>query len=205
MEERQIDHLHRRKIIYRKFPETDVPDIEEKDYYYYKDGTYQCYELFRSRAKITTFKSLKWHLLVLWYLNSDMDQDDFMDLSRFISDKKNGFTTFSISENHLQHMIYEVSITDLETPPSNKLRKIIFKDNCILNVKDKLKIVGSIIGKSKGIDKYDIYEAMLYINDLGEKITNLKIAKHLNVTERTVYRNINQDLNKEKELLNLEL
>ena len=32
---------------------------------YYEDGTHECYELFRSSAKITTYKIFKWHLLVL--------------------------------------------------------------------------------------------------------------------------------------------
>ena len=30
----------------------------------YEDGTHECYQLFRSRAKVTTYKSLKWHMLV---------------------------------------------------------------------------------------------------------------------------------------------
>ena len=44
---------------------------------FYEDGTYECYELFRSKAKINTYKSLKWHLLVLWYLNPDLNRKNF--------------------------------------------------------------------------------------------------------------------------------
>jgi hypothetical protein len=202
---RKIEYLEKRRMIYRKFPDTDKPDEVTKDYMLFKNGTHQCYELFRSKAKITTYKSLKWHLLVLWYLNPKLDQQAFEDLAVFISNKDNGFTSFVVPDHVLKNIIYEVSMTDLERPPKNKARKIIFKDNCVLTTTEKLKIVGSVIGKSKKIDESDVYETMLYIHDQGESITNKKIAKMLNVSERTVYRNINQELNKEKELLNQSL
>ena len=67
--ERNIELLNRRRIIYRRSPITDKPSHSTKDYNYYECGTYECYELFRTRAKITTYKSLKWHALVLSYLN----------------------------------------------------------------------------------------------------------------------------------------
>ena len=202
---RKIEYLEKRRMIYRKFPDTDKPDEVTKDYMLFKNGTHQCYELFRSKAKITTYKSLKWHLLVLWYLNPKLNQQAFEDLANFISNKDNGFTSFVVPDHVLKNIIYEVSMTDLERPPNNKIRKIIFKDNCVLTTTEKLKIVGSVIGRSKKIDESDIYETMLYIHDQGESITNKKISEILNVSERTVYRNINQELNKEKELLNQSL
>lgn len=202
---RKIEYLEKRRMIYRKFPDTDKPDEVTKDYMLFKNGTHQCYELFRSKAKITTYKSLKWHLLVLWYLNPKLNQQAFEDLANFISNKDNGFTSFVVPDHVLKNIIYEVSMTDLERPPNNKVRKIIFKDNCVLTTTEKLKIVGSVIGRSKKIDESDVYETMLYIHDQGESITNKKIASILNVSERTVYRNTNQELNKEKELLNQSL
>ena len=69
MSHRKLDYLNQRRIIYRRYPLDDKP-TEVYDWgWYYEHGTHQCYELFRSKAKITTYKSLKWHLLVLWYLN----------------------------------------------------------------------------------------------------------------------------------------
>jgi transcriptional antiterminator len=47
-----------------------------------------------------------------------------------------------------------------------------------------------------------VYEAMLDLHDNNEKITWNKIAKMLNCSERTVIRNIDNELKKEKELLN---
>ena len=69
MSHRNLDYLHRNRIVYRGYPENDEPTEIHWWGEYYKDGTYECYELFRSTAKITTFRSLKWHMSVLWWLN----------------------------------------------------------------------------------------------------------------------------------------
>ena len=57
--ERNLDYLVKRRIIYRRTPIDDQP-TESFDWGdYYENGTYECYELFRSRAKITTYKVIK--------------------------------------------------------------------------------------------------------------------------------------------------
>ena len=75
--ERNLEYLNKHRIVYRRMPITDKPDVEATYWDHYIDGTYECYELFRSKAKITTYKSVKWHLLVIWYLNPQLDQDKF--------------------------------------------------------------------------------------------------------------------------------
>ena len=202
--DRNLDYLNHRRIIYRTVP-TQTPTVEYKWGRYYENGTYECYELFRSKAKINTYKSLKWHLLVLWYLNPSMDQDDFQHLAEVIAEPKNGFITFNIPSQLLKQIIYDVSMYDLEIPPKNRLRKIIFYVDCYLSVEDKLKIVGSLVGRSKRIHEDDIYDSMLYINDKGNKITISKLAKHLKCSDRTIYRTMGNTLKKEKELLNNEI
>lgn len=203
--DRNMGYLHSNKIIYRRGPVNDKPT----DIYvwgkFYEEGTHECYELFRSKAKITTYKSLKWHLLVLWYLNPQITQDKFVELSNFIADEKNGFVAFKISEQTLNQIIYDVSIADLEYPPTNKARKVIFKDACGLTTNEKLSIVGQLVGRTKVATPEDIYEAMVYINDLNKKITISAIANSLNVSTRTIYRSMTEELKKEKELLNLQL
>ena len=103
--ERNLDWLNRRQIIYRTVP-TETPTVEYEWGRYYENGTYECYELFRSKAKINTYKSLKWHLLVLWYLNPGMDQDDFEHVAEIIAEPKNGFMTFRIPKQLLRQIIY---------------------------------------------------------------------------------------------------
>jgi hypothetical protein len=101
-------------------------------------------------------------------------------------------------------MLYEVSMVDLERPPPNKLRKIIFKDNCGLSPQEKLSIVGALIGKSK-LTESEIYDAMLILHDNNEKITIEKLAKYIGCSTRTIHRNMGTELKKEKQLLNKEL
>jgi hypothetical protein len=171
---------------------------------FYIDGTYECYELFRSKAKITTYKSLKWHLLVLWYLNPQLDQDKFMEIAEVIGNKDHGFISFNIHVNLLRKIVYEVSMCDLEEPPTNKLRKVIFKPTT-LSKEEKLSIVGSLIGRSKKVHQDDIYECMLELNDLGKNITITQLALWLECSTRTIYRNMGEELKREKELLNQQL
>ena len=203
--ERRFDYLINNRVIWRRDPVTDIPDIETDKYMFYKDGTYQCYNLFRSKAKITTYRSLKWHMLVLWYLNPDLDEHQIMDIAMWITNKENGFITFNINRWNVARLIDDLSVVDLEHPPTNKLRKIIFKWNCGLTKSEKLSIVGQLIGRMNGIDKSDIYEAMTQINYEGYKIIISKLAKMLNVTTRTIYRHMNDELKKEKERLNEEI
>jgi hypothetical protein len=203
--ERNLKYLNNNRIVYRQHPTTDIPDQQNEVYMFYENGTHECYELFRSSAKITTYKSLKWHLLVLWYLNPQLDQDQFMQLAEVICHKPNGFVSFAIHAELLRKIVYEVSMLDLDEPPKNKLRKVIFKPFTRISKEEKLRIVGELIGRSKRIHKDDIYECMLDLNDMKKKITISKIAGLLNCSSRTIHRNMCENLKREKELLNKQL
>ena len=202
---RNLKYLNDKRIVYRRDPITDKPDQENEYYMFYLNGTYECYSLFSSKAKITTYKSLKWHLLVLWYLNPQLDQDEFMKIAEVISNKEQGFTSFTIHIDLLKKMVYEVSMLDLDEPPKNKLRKVIFKYGNRLCKQEKLRIVGQLIGRSKSITKSDVYDLMLSINDSDRKITIKRLANYLNCSTRTVHRNMCAELKREKELLNKQL
>ena len=202
---RNLEYLNRRKIQWVRDPINDRPSMKTKDYNYYEDGTHEYYSLFRSRAKITTYKSFKWHLLVLWYLNPQLDPDDFASLCEYIADKSNGFITFTVPPQLLKKIIYEVSMMELDEPPKNKMRKIIFKWHCTLSMEDKLKIVGKLIGRQKQIHEDDIYQCMVDINEWGKKITLARIAGLLDCSIRTIQRNMCEELKREKELLNQQL
>tara|TARA_R100000773_G_C4212238_1_gene111499 strand:+ start:172 stop:792 length:621 start_codon:yes stop_codon:yes gene_type:complete len=203
--ERNLKYLNDRRMIYRCTPKTDVPTIETKQYLFYENGTYQCYELFRSSAKITTYKSLKWHLLVLWYLNPQLEVNEFIMLAEYISRKHNGFVSFNVSDRLLEKVIYEVSMSDLDKPPKNKLRKVIFKPFSGLTKEEKLSIVGSLIGVTNKICEDDIYQCMLDLNEWGKKITIGRIAGLLDCSSRTIYRHMCEELKQEKQLLNQQL
>jgi len=209
-QDRKLKWLNDKRIVYRRDPITDVPTIETEQYKYYADGTYECYHLFNSKAKITTYKSLKWHMLVLYYLNIDgVDgdevslEDDMRYIFKFIADKENGFVTFFIKQKILNSMIEDV-FNQGGDPPANKLRKVVFKPYSGLDLSGKLKIVGQLIGRSS-IDKEMIYQTMLDLNDFGNKITISRIAGLLNCSTRTIHRHMCDDLKREKQILNEEI
>ena len=201
MSQRAMKYLNDKRIIYRRYS----PDIPTTIYdwgWYYSEGTYGYYSLFNTKAKINTYRSLKWHLLVLWYLNPDMDKTQFSELASVITHKPNEFTTFELSANMLKIIVNDIYLQDLEQPPKNKLRKIVFKDNCGLDVKQKLSIVGKIIGRKNMIDQEAIYQCMLDLHDMGEKITIGRIAGLLDCSSRTIHRNMGEEFKKEKQELN---
>ena len=205
MSHRNTKYLDNKRIVYRRDPITDKPTVSATYWDHYEDGTYECYQLCRSRAKITTYKSLKWHLLVLWYLNPQLDQEEFTEIADVISSKQHGFTTFKIHPEMVRRMVYEISMLDLDEPPKNKLRKVIFKMITPLSTKDKLRIVGTIIGRRKKVHEDDIYQCMLDIHDAGKKITATQLALWLECSTRTIHRNMGEELKREKELLNKQL
>jgi len=202
MSQRAMKYLNDNRIVYRKYSE-DQPTQEYKWGWYYADGTHGYYSLFNSDAKINTMRSLKWHLLTLWWLNPDMDLDKFKQLSEVICYKPNGFVTFNIPPELLDKVIQDVFMQDLEQPPKNKLRKVVFKDNSGLDKSQKLSIVGQLIGR-KSMDEEKIYQCMLDLHDMGKKITIGRIAGLLDCSSRTIHRNMSKELKKEKDLLNIE-
>lgn len=199
--ERNTKYLDKHRIIYRQNPISLVGRVEYDWGWFYENGTHECYTLFNSRAKITTYKSLKWHLYVLWYLNPQLDQESFNSIVDHVCAKESGFATFQVSNQLIQSMVYDVSMMDLDRPPPNKLRKIIFKDSTGLDMRQKLSIVGQMVGRTR-ITETEIYDAMLLINDNKGKITTTKIADLLGCSTRTIYRNMGNQMKKEKILLN---
>ena len=202
---RNLKYLNKHRIVYVRMPISDKPTQDNECYMFYEEGTYECYELFRSKAKITTYRSLKWHLLVLWYLNPQLDQDEFMGIAEVIGNKEQGFISFNIHPELLRKIVYEVSMRDLNEPPKNKIRKVIFKYGNGLCKEEKLRVVGELIGRSKRIHQDDIYECMLDLNDMGKKITISRVAGLLDCSTRTIHRNMCEELRREKELLNQQL
>ena len=203
--DRNFKYLINRQVIWRRNPITDIPDEETDQYMFFKEGTHECYDLFRSKAKITTWKSFYWHMMVLWHLNPEWEDEDAMTIAIYLAYKPNGFTTFTMNKWNVARVVKDVSLLDLEQPPQNKLRKIIFKPDCGLEKSDKLKIVGKLIGRLRGVQKEDIYDSMLLLNDSDQNITIAKIAKSLKCTPRTIHRHMCSELKQIKEELNEEI
>mgnify|MGYP003654014624 CR=1 FL=1 len=202
--ERNMKWLNNRRINYRRDPITDIPDINNESYMYFANGTHEYYRLFYTKSKITTYKSLKWHMFVLYYLNMDnIINSDFVTLAKFIANKENGFVTFFIKNKLLENMIKDVLMQGGD-PPKNRSRKIIFKDYSGLSFEQKMKIVGQLSGRQK-LNKDKLYDTMLYLNDFGKSITNNRLANLLNCSTRTIQRHMCANLKQEKQILNEEI
>ena len=201
---RKIEWLNNKHIYYRQDPINDKPTFSTDTYDYYENGTHEYYNLFNTQSKITTYKSLKWHMLVLHYLNHERFAfDSIINLYKFIANKENGFVTFFIKSIILDNMIEDV-INQGGDAPKNKARKIIFKDYNGLSFNQKMKVVGQLSGRQK-LDKESIYQTMLDINEFGKPITNGRLAGLLDCSIRTIQRHMCADLKREKEILNEEI
>ena len=199
MSHRKIEYLNDNRVIYRRDPINDEPTYSNKYYSYYEDGTHEYYCLFNSNSKITTYKSLKWHALVLSYLNR-YDIITHAKIIRFICNKNNGFITWQIDEASITNIIQNTFWGGIYAP-KNRLRKIIFKEFCLLSFDEKMKIVGKLIGRQK-LGKDEIYQAMLDLDHIGKKITWHKVADICGCSTRTIHRNLTKELRKEKTILN---
>ena len=201
---RKIEWLNNKHIYYRQDPINDKPTFSTDTYDYYENGTHEYYNLFNTQSKITTYKSLKWHMLVLHYLNHERFAfDSIINLYKFIANKENGFVTFFIKSIVLDSMIQDV-INQGGDPPKNRARKIIFKDYNGLSFNEKMKVVGQLSGRQK-LDKESIYQTMLDLNEFGKPITNCRLAGLLDCSIRTIQRHMCADLKREKEILNEEI
>ena len=204
MSHRRLEYFVKNKIVYRQDPVNDLPTKRYEWGDYYEDGTYECYSLFQSKAKINSNKSFAWHIMVLYYLNPGIDHNQLKSLANYIADKRNNFITFDIYESFVNKLVDDLYENGIDEPPKNRARKVIFKDTCGLTMHEKLSIVGSLIGRNKRVTPETIYDAMLFINDSGKKITINSIANMLGCTIRTIHRNMNDSLKNEKAVLNSE-
>ena len=201
---RKIEWLNNKHVYYRQDPINDKPTFSTDTYDYYENGTHEYYNLFNTQSKITTYKSLKWHMLVLHYLNHERFAfDSIINLYKFIANKENGFVTFFIKSRILDDMIQDV-INQGGDPPKNRARKIIFKDYNGLSFNEKMKVVGQLSGRQK-LDKESIYQTMLDLNEFGKPITNSRLAGLLDCSVRTIQRHMCVKLKREKEILNEEV
>ena len=140
-------------------------------------------------------------MYVLWYLNPNLHDKGFKKLYRHIINPLNNFITFTIDDNKSDQILLDITNMDLDRPPKNKLRKIIFNDLTGLTKHDKLKIVGQMIGRKK-LSPEKIYDAMLFINGINSKISINNLASYFSCSTRTIHRNINSQLRTEIKKLN---
>lgn len=201
-QDRRMKWLEDNRVITACYPWSDKP-TETYDWgWYYEDGTYQKYDLFWYSAKIGSIKSLKWHIFTLRFLNPDMDDEKFEQVVNYICDTKNNFITFDVNQKVIDNLISEALNDPLDYAPPNKLRKVIFKQTCGLDRKQKMKIVGSIIGKGNSLSESEIESVMRWLNENGHEITNGRLERELGKSVRTIQRAMTPALRELRDELN---
>lgn len=203
--ERDIDYLHRHRIVYRKYPE-EKPTKEFSWGWVYENGTEGYFSLFNTMSKINTLNSFRWHLRALKMLNPNISKDDFISLGNHMLNLKAGFCIpFGGITVGLQHVlnIWE----EEDTYINNQTRYIVFKDGCGLSKIEKQKLSGKYGGKrSKKTNKEDVKQQMLYIRyNVYEKITHKLLAESLFCSQKTIQRNMSEDMVELKNKLNDEM
>ena len=200
--DRNIKYLNDRRIIYNRLPISDIPTETHSWGCYYEYGTHECYQLFRTDAKINSLRSLKWHLLVLKHLNDSLDDSKLEEMFRYICNVKNGFVSINFPDDKLNQIINSVIKHKEHYIPNNKVRKLIFNPFCGLTKKHKQRLIGKYSGKVKSIKGQDMYECMLHINNDRKKITTKELAVMMGCSVKTISRHTDENLREEKEMLN---
>mgnify|MGYP007012449891 FL=1 len=207
-------YFYKHRIILEEYPWSDVPDLETPDYMYFKNGTRQYIRVLNPGTKLYNTKSFYCAMGRLKYLNPNIEYDIFYRCGRILGEKQNNFAIFTLSDQTIQSICKKIFDYEDNFTPNIKQRKLIFKPGNKLTLKEKQSIIGSLCGglggkvsgqNARKVDSSDIYEAMLELNDRGEKITNAKLVEMLSVTKRTIQRNKTDELKNEILILNSNL
>ena len=85
----RMNFLFSNRIITRRYPVLDKPTHVFDWGWFYENGTYEYYSLFSyEKSIIRSYRSLKWHLLVIRYLNDNLENKMFEKIAKHISKKK---------------------------------------------------------------------------------------------------------------------
>lgn len=154
--------------------------FEGSDYLYFPDGC-KFYSLYRTTRKINSFSELEYIAEKFIHLNPGFDIELMKKLFVDLSDRDTGHIIRTYGSNRVEAMIEKVF--DKKTNPyCPRLRKIIFNPSKMIDRKEKMRIVASIIHTKKKPTKSDIDAVVeeLWLNK--EKITISKVADKLNTS-----------------------
>ncbi len=158
--------------------------FEGREYLHYPNGV-KFYSLYRTTRRINTFAELEYIAEKFIWLNEDFDLDKMKIHFNLLSDRQNGHIIRTYGQTRVENMVEKVHDNKKE-PYCPKLRKIIFNPFKIIDKKEKMRIVGTLVGRKNRPSSEQISEA---IEDLWfdkVKITTTSVAKHLNKSRHLV-------------------
>jgi hypothetical protein len=155
-----------------------------KEYLHYPDGV-KFFSLYRTTRRINTFAELEYIAEKFIWLNEDFNIDKMKIHFNLLSERQNGHIIRTYGQNRVENMVQKVFDRKKE-PYCPKLRKIIFNPMKIIEKKEKMRIVGMLVGRKSRPTNDQINDA---IEDLWldkTKITVSSVAKRLNKSRHLV-------------------
>lgn len=154
--------------------------FEGRDYLYFPDGC-KFYSLYRTSRKINSFSELEYIAEKFIHLNPGFDIGLMKKLFVKLSDRDTGHIIRTYGFNRVEGMIEKV-LEKKTKPYCPRLRKIIFNPSKMIDRKEKMRIVASIIHTKNKPTEYEIDAVIeeLWLNK--EKITISKVADKLNTS-----------------------
>lgn len=201
---RKIEWLWNQRIVTTRYPITDKPTKTFHWGWFYEQGTYEYYSLFRSPHMIKTPNGFSWHLRVLHHLN-DFSYDELVSVANFIACKRNGFTASYINDQTRDDIITKLWDDKSGKAPENRLRKVIFKIGCGLETHEKRSITGQLIGRSSRITTDDVIDCAHLISESNKKITISGIGRSLGCSRVFLYGIMNKNVKEQIHRLNEDL
>jgi len=201
---RKIKWLWDKRIVTTRYPITDKPTKTFNWGWFYEQGTYEYYSLFRSPHMIKTPNGFSWHLRVLHHLN-DFSYDELVEVANFIACKRNGFTASHINNKTRDDIITNLWNDKSGNAPENRLRKVIFKVGCGLEQHEKRSIIGQLIGRSSRITTDDVIDCAHLISESNKKVTISGISRSLGCSRVFLYDIMDEDIREQIHRLNEDL
>ena len=158
--------------------------FEGADYLYFPDGC-KFYSLYRTKRKINSFSELEYIAEKFLYLNPDFDLSLMKKLFVQLSDRDSGHIIRTYGAGRVESMIDRVASKEKE-PYCARLRKIIFNPAKMIDRKEKMKIVASIIHTKEKPSESEIDGVVEELWLDKQKITVSRVAKELSTTRHLV-------------------
>lgn len=154
------------------------------EYLHYPDGV-KFFSLYRTTRRINTFAELEYIAEKFIWLNEGFNIDKMKTHFNLLSERQNGHIIRTYGQNRVENMVEKVFERKKE-PYCPKLRKIIFNPMKIIEKKEKMRIVGMLVGRKSRPTNEQINDV---IEDLWldkTKITVTSVAKRLNKSRHLV-------------------
>jgi DNA-binding transcriptional ArsR family regulator len=179
--------------------------FEGRDYLYFEEPV-EFYSLNYYKRKLASFQQLMYVMEVLLWLNPNLDYDTFLQCALYVSDRTNGKSIRTYSENRVIEGCDRIWANKERKPYVNKYRRVIFNPSRQFDKSHKMKIVGKLCGGPKNkvtpqivyntIEELMAEEMFISINILAEalSVTRQTISRHLSSDMKEVMREHNQSL-----------